>query len=175
MTQFTYDFCLLYKLDINLSGVVEMQIDDILLLADQSFAALKKETIKSAKIMIKDRERLISDNLLKFNGIRIERLSSNDLNNQNEMNGSNEVIYFRQETHIQGIQLVNSIESLSITSARGKVRINLNFREQYIAQRARGAYLATICQLEATFDLSRVAQSIDVCSDDIIILNKRLK
>jgi TolA-binding protein len=175
MTQFTYDLCLLYKLDINLSSVVEMQIDDILLLADQSFVALKKETIKSAKIMIKNRERLTSDNSLKFNETRIERLSSNDLNNQNEMNDSNEVIYFRQETHIQGIQLINSIESSSITSAREKVRINLNLRKQYIVQRARGVYLAAICQFEATFDLFRVAQSIDVCSDDIIILNKRLK
>jgi hypothetical protein len=58
MIQFTYDFCLLYKLDINLSDVVNMQTDDILLLADQSFVVLEKETIKSAKIMIKDRERL---------------------------------------------------------------------------------------------------------------------
>jgi hypothetical protein len=152
----------LYKLDINLSDVVEMQTDDTLLLTDQSFVALKKETIKSAKIMIKNRERLISDNLLKFNETRIERLDSD------------EIIYFRQKTHIQDIQLVKSIESF-IINAREKVRINLSLKKQYIAQRARDVYLAIICQFEITFDLFRVAQSMNVFSDDIIILNKRLK
>ncbi len=142
-----------------------MQTDDILLLTDQTFVALKEETIKSAKIMIKDRERLISDNSLKFNEIRIERLDSN------------ETIYFRQKTHIQDIQLINSIESSSITSAREKVRVNLISRKQYIAQRARDVYLTTICQLETTFDLFYAAQSIEstFSSDDIITLNKRLK
>ncbi len=80
MIQFTYDLCLLYKtLFVDktfdksiISDLVEMQTDDILLLANQTFAALKKETIKSAKIMIKNRERLISDNSLKFNETRIE-------------------------------------------------------------------------------------------------------
>jgi hypothetical protein len=138
-----------------------MQTDDTLLLADQSFVALKKETIKSAKIMTKNRERLTSDNSLKFNETRIERL--------------NKTIYFRQKTHIQDIQLIQLIESSNITSAREKVRVNLNLRKQYIVQRARDVYLATICQLETTFDLSRVAQSIDIFSDDIITLNKRLK
>jgi hypothetical protein len=72
--------------------------------------------------MIKNRERLISNNFLKFNETRIERLDSN----------LNEVIYFRQETHIQDIQLIQSIESLSITNVREKVCINLNLSEQYI-------------------------------------------
>ncbi len=174
MTQFTYDLCLLYKVTEidNLSDAVRMQIDYTLLLVDQSFVALKKETIKSAKIMIKNRERLISDNSLKYNEIRIERLDSN----LNE-NDSNEIIYFRQKTHIQDIQLINSIESSSITNAREKVRVNLISREQYIAQRARDVYLATICQFETTFDLSHAAQSIESTffSDDIITLNKRLK
>ncbi len=148
-----------------------MQTDDTLLLADQSFVALKRETIKSAKIMIKNRERLTSDNRLKFNETRIERLKSNS--NEND---SHEAIYFRQETHIQSIQLIQSIES-SIINAREKVRINLNLKEQYIIQRARDVYLATICQLETTFDLFYAAQSIKstFSSDNIITLNKRLK
>jgi hypothetical protein len=45
-----------------------------------------------------------------------------------------------------------------------------------VAQRARGAYLASICQPEASFDLSHAAQSTDstFCPDDVIALNKRL-
>jgi hypothetical protein len=172
MTQFTYDLCLLYKIDLKgfISGIVDMQTDDTLYETIEAFAKQKNEAIKLAKIMIKNRERLISDNSLKFNEIRIERLDSNS--NEND----NEVIYFRQKTHIQDIQLVKSIESFTI-NAREKVRINLNLKEQYIAQRARDVYLATICQFEATFDLFYAAQSIEsiFSSDDIITLNKRLK
>ncbi len=133
MTQFTYDLCLLYKIiDGFISGIIGMQIDDTLYEAIEAFVKQKDEAIKSAKIMIKNRERFISDNSLKFNETRIERLDSN------------EIIYFRQKTHIQNIQLINSIES-SITSAREKVRLNLIFRKQYITQRARNVYLATTC------------------------------
>jgi hypothetical protein len=141
-----------------------MQTDDTLILVDQSFAIVEDEAIHSIKIMIKTREQLISNNSLKFNDTRIERLDSN------------ESIYYRQETHIQDIQLIQSIESI-ITSARSKVRIKLISRKQYVIQRAREIYLTFICQFEASFDLSHAAQSIDstFCSDDVIILNKRLQ
>jgi hypothetical protein len=168
MIQSTYDSCLLY-ITITIGhigmGIVGMQTDDTLILADQSFVVIEEEAVHSAKIMTKAREQLSPENALKFNGTRIERIDSNG------------TIYFRQETHIQGIQLVNSAESTTTTSARGKVRTKLTSREQYVAQRARGAYLASICQSEASFDLSHAAQSTDstFCSDDITALNKRLQ
>ncbi len=174
MTQFTYDLCLLYKIDLKgfISGIVDMQTDDTLYETIEAFAKQKNETIKSAKIMIKNRERFTSDNLLKFNETRIERLDSNS-----NRNDSNEVIYFKPETHIQDIQLINSIESSSIISARRKIRVNLIFKKQYITQRARNVYLTIICQFETTFDLFYAAQSIEstFSSDDIITLHKRLK
>jgi hypothetical protein len=67
-----------------------MQTDDIFILIDQSFAIAEKEAIHSAKIMIKSREQLISNNSLNFNDIRIERVENN-------------IIYFRQKMHIQEI------------------------------------------------------------------------
>jgi hypothetical protein len=143
-----------------------MQTDDTLILADQSFAVVENEAIISAKIMIKTREQLISDNSLKFNDTKIERLDSIDQRSF--------IIYFRQETHIQGIQLVQSTESTT-TSARDKVRIKLISREQYVTQRAREAYLTFICQFEASFDLSHAAQSIEISKNDINVLNKRLQ
>jgi hypothetical protein len=139
-----------------------MQIDDTLILADQSFVVVEKEAVHSAKIMIKTREQLTSINSLKFNDTQIERI------------GSDGVIHFRQQTHIQSIQLINSTEFTIITSVRDKIRAMLILRDQYIAQRAREAYLASICQSEASFDLFRAAQSIEIISDDIISLNKRL-
>ncbi len=94
MIQFTYDSCLLYisifdQIDMS---IMSMQIDDTLILTDQSFAVVENEAIISAKIMIKTREQLISNNSLKFNDTRIERL---DLIDQRSI-----IIYFRQETHI---------------------------------------------------------------------------
>ncbi len=80
-----------------------------------------------------------------------------------------------QSTHIQDIQLIQSIETIIITSARDKMRIKLISREQYVTQRAREAYLTFICQFEASFDLSRAAQFIESLFDDIISLNKRLQ
>jgi hypothetical protein len=55
-----------------------MQTDDTFILVDQSFAVVEEEAIHSAKIMIKAREQLISNNSLKFNDIKIERLDSID-------------------------------------------------------------------------------------------------
>jgi hypothetical protein len=90
MTQFIYNLCLLYIIVINHIDmkIMSMQIDDIFILTDQSFAIVKKKVIHSAKIMTKTREQLIFENSLKFNDIKIEQV---DLHN---------VIYFRQETHI---------------------------------------------------------------------------
>jgi hypothetical protein len=73
-----------------------MQTDDTLILIDQSFVVVEKKAIHSAKIMIKTREQLTFINSLKFNNTRIERLESNEI----------DIIYFRQEIHIQEIQLI---------------------------------------------------------------------
>ncbi len=55
------------------------------------------------------------------------------------------------------------------------MRIKLTPREQYVTQRARETYLTSICQSEASFDLSRAVQSTEMSSDDVNALNKRLK
>jgi hypothetical protein len=41
-------------------------------------------------------------------------------------------------------------------------------------QRAKGIYITSICQLEASFDPSFTAQVINFKKSDITILNKRL-
>ncbi len=47
-------------------------------------------------------------------------------------------------------------------------------KQQYMEQRARGTYIASICQPEATFDYSIAAQSKEPSNDDIALLNKRI-
>jgi hypothetical protein len=89
--QLTYDLCLLYIIDRICMSIVDMQIDDTLILIDQSFVVVEKEAIHSVKIMTNSREQLSFAHFLRFNDIRIERIDSND------------IIYLRQEKHIQNI------------------------------------------------------------------------
>ncbi len=48
-------------------------------------------------------------------------------------------------------------------------------KKQYVTQRARNAYVASICQLKASFNLFFAVQSIEVSSENITTLNKRLQ
>ncbi|KAI1007326.1 hypothetical protein K3495_g907 [Podosphaera aphanis] len=50
-----------------------------------------------------------------------------------------------------------------------------DIKAQYISQRALGAYVATVCQPEASFDLSRAAQITNPSINGAATLNKRLK
>jgi hypothetical protein len=49
-----------------------------------------------------------------------------------------------------------------------------DYAQQYLEQRARGAYLASVCQPEAAFDLSAVAQASNPTFEDVAAFNKRL-
>ncbi len=113
--------------------------------------------------MTKTREQLTFENALKFNDTSIERIESND------------TINFRQKTHIQDIQLINSIESIIIINARDKIEAMLILRDQYIVQRTRETYLISICQSETFFDLSHAAQLTEMSLNNINTLNKHLQ
>ena len=141
MVQSTYDPCLFYKSEP--LGIVGLQTDDTLILADDAFAEAEEDAIRSAKIMTKARDHLTSTKPIKFNSIRIELEANGDLT-------------LRQDTHVGGINIVNKSDA-STTSSRGVVRTKLSSKDQYIAQQARGAYLASICQPEVSFDLSYAA------------------
>lgn len=95
----------------------------------------------------KEKQSLTEDNSVSFNGCILE------------LNGSK--INLLQKEQSRNISLVDikSVES-------GK---------KYVEQRARGAYIASICQPEATFDLSRAAQTTQPTQEDINALNKRLR
>lgn len=56
MAQSTYDACLLYK-NSNGFGVVGLQIDDTLILADDTFATAEAKQLNEAKLLDKEREK----------------------------------------------------------------------------------------------------------------------
>lgn len=68
---------------------------------------------------------------IKFNGTWIQLMP-------------NENITLKHKTWVRNISPIKDYET-SITSSRGDVRTNLSLKEQYIAQWARWAYLASIC------------------------------
>jgi hypothetical protein len=57
MNQSTYDSCLLYK-STSSFDIMSMQIDNILILAKQSFANAEEDVIIFVKFMIKARDHL---------------------------------------------------------------------------------------------------------------------
>jgi hypothetical protein len=141
-------------------NIIDMQTDDILILVDLNFAAAKEKAIIDVKIMTKSRDHFDSNSSLKFNDTIIER-QEND-------------IYLRQISQSDHLQLIQNVD-IAIISSRSKVRFALISKEQYVTQRARDAYVASICQSKASFDLFLAAQSIEVSSENITTLNKRLQ
>ncbi len=132
MTESTYDSCLHYRS--GPLGIVGIKTDDKLILVDNDFASIEEEAIKQAKIMTIDCEYVTSAQPIKFNRAQI-KLDSDG-------------IILTKESHIDGILLVTDHDADS-TSSRGITRKKLSTKEQYWAQRAIGAYIASVCQPEA--------------------------
>jgi hypothetical protein len=145
--QSTYDPCLLYTNDP--FGVVGLQIDDTLFVASTEFARAEQDELYKAHFMAKDRDELAIDKPLQFNGGLI----------QLRADGS---ITLTQEKQCKKIGLVTTVKG------------NAKLKDEYIAQRARGAYIASMCQPEASFDLSFAAQAIHPTNENTKDLNKRL-
>jgi hypothetical protein len=103
--------------------------------------------LKNADFRAKPKEKLDSEILLLFNGCVLSLVENN--------------IVLHQKGQGKKINLVEATEALKS-------------KQGYTEQRARGAYIATICQPEASFDLSVAAQQQDPKIEDIQRLNKRL-
>src|SRR5271167_1264851 len=160
MTQSTYDPCLLHT-STNGFGLVGLQTDDTLFLADPEFARNEETELQKAKFLAKDREQLTTQHPIKFNGGQINLQKDNS-------------IRLTQECQAQNLRLI-STQDIDLTSSRGETRKSVSPKDQYVAQRARGAYIATVCQPEAAFDLSFAAQVTDPEPANIKLLNKRVQ
>jgi hypothetical protein len=127
MEQSTFDPCLLHSNDP--FGLVGLQIDDTLLLASKKLADLEEDELQKAGFLAKDREQLTVDTSLKFNGGLIQLL----------LDG----ISLTQERQWNNLSTISQKTTTS-TGTRGVTR-TLTPKDQYIAQRARGAYIASVC------------------------------
>ncbi|KAI0991737.1 hypothetical protein K3495_g16450, partial [Podosphaera aphanis] len=137
MNESAFDPCLLWCHKPDSFGIVGLQTDDTLFLANESFASDEELYLKRAKFLAKSREKLTAQHPLKFNGCSISLAQSGD------------TITLSQEQQCKNLTLVTKTNSTS-TSSRGAIRTGLSIKEQYVAQRARGAYIASMCQPEAS-------------------------
>jgi reverse transcriptase-like protein len=146
----TYDPCLLITKDKNGPfGLVGMQTDDTLILGDNEFVKQEDVELKRAKLLAKPSEQLTGDNPLLFNAYKL-------------MIDGDEVALVQKE---QGKRL----RLIDPNSDEAEVK------QAYLEQRARGAYIGTICQPEAAFDLSVAAQHQSPGKEEIKALNRRLQ
>ncbi|KAI0994393.1 hypothetical protein K3495_g13789 [Podosphaera aphanis] len=143
----TFDPCLLIATDHDAFGIVGLQTDDTLLLTSATFSEKEEVQLQKAQFRAKPKAHLSPSMSLEFNG---SKLTARD-----------EDIILQQKG--QG----NRLETIDIATA--------DYAQKYAEQRARGAYLASICQPEASFDLSVAAQIQQPNSDACKKLNTRIK
>jgi hypothetical protein len=139
-----------------------MQTDDTLMLRNDRFAELKESELKKAKLMFKKREMLITLTSIKFNNEMIIIDSSGTL-------------LLNQFKQFDQIRLINMTISVDLIDSRDQIRKMVTSKDQYVAQRARDAYIVIMTQSEASFDFSLTAQVINLKEEDAKRLNKRLQ
>jgi hypothetical protein len=156
----TYDPCLLGSLEP--FCILGLQTDDTLFLSDDQWTALEQECLKIAGFMAKEKQELTPEHDVNFNGAIIKEVINKD---------GSVTITLTQERQCASLNEV-TIEPQDSISSRGEIRPSLNMKDQYITQRAKGAYIASLTQPEAAFDLAVAAQTIDPTEDDVIFLNR---
>ncbi|KAK1917078.1 hypothetical protein P3342_001660 [Pyrenophora teres f. teres] len=150
MATSTYDPCLLITNgDADVFGIVGMQTDDTIMLGTQAFSSLEEKKIQKAEFRSKPKSILTPETQLDFNGCTLT------------IDANKPILDLRQKGQGGKINLVDAKAH--------------NSAQQYTEQRARGAYIASTCQPEASFDLSVAAQAQQPSDEDMKALNKRLK
>jgi hypothetical protein len=144
----TYDPCLLISTNKYAFGVVGMQTDDTLFLASPKFAEMEDTELQKAKLTAKPRDMLSTESKLIFNGCVLSV----------DLDGTLHLIQKDQGQKLKPVTVGGN-----------------NTQQEYLEQRARSAYIALVCQLEASYDLSVAAQHKNPTDDDVRTLNKRLE
>jgi hypothetical protein len=148
MTTSTYDLCPFFSSAENPEfACIGMQTNNTLGLSTPKFSQHKDEQLKEAAFSAKPKQTLTADEPLLFNGGIIS------------LDG--DTITLQQKGQAKRLRLIDASSS--------------DTKQQYVEQRARGAYIASICQPEACFDLSSAAQHQDPTLDDIKALNHRIQ
>ena len=123
-----------------------LQTDDTLIACNTSFKTKESDELQKAGFLAKPTQQLTADNNLTFNGAQIKRLTNS--------------LTVSQHDQAKKIELLNA---------------NDVDKEEYVSQRARGAYISSVCQPQVAFGLSYAAQTTEPTKDDAEKLNRCLK
>ena len=147
MATSTYDPCLLITNGgPEAFGMVGLQTDDTLAIGTSAFSSAEEAALQKADFRAKPKDRLAEGIPLEFNGCTLT------------LRG--DTILLTQKGQGTKIKVIDN------TADRA---------QKYMEQRARGAYMASICQPEASFDLSAAAQIQQPADGDYVKLNRRLE
>jgi hypothetical protein len=122
MAQSMYNPCLLFTPgDTNGTGfgIVGMQTDNTLLLADGAFAEAEETELHKARFLSKEREELTAENPIKFNG--------------GQLTMKENFLELTQERHCENLGTILP-EAVNLTSSHGTVRKSVLPKGQYVAQ-----------------------------------------
>jgi hypothetical protein len=124
-----------------------MQTDDTLSFTTAKFSAREEEELRQAKLRAKQKETLSPDHPIEFNGGKIS-------------------------SYGQSITMTQKGQAKDLAEINPRTK---GFAQAYVSQRARGAYISSVCQPEAAYDLAVAAQVTEPQAHDIEALNKRIK
>jgi hypothetical protein len=164
MIESTFDSCLLHIEFIHFE-VINIQTDDTLILADDEFVTLEENELTRAHLTSKKREKLNLIISIKFNDELI--ILTNDDNDKS--------LLLTQSKQFDQIRLIDVKISIDLINSRDEVRKMITSKNQFIAQRAREAYIVIVLQLEASFNLSFAVQIINLKEEDAKRLIQRLQ
>ncbi|KAI0999169.1 hypothetical protein K3495_g9027 [Podosphaera aphanis] len=142
----SYDPCLLVTKQGEHFGMTGLQTDDTLHLGTREFIAKEVEQLQKAGFKSKPLKIINNNDRIDFNGCRVS-------------------------VDAESVKVVQKGQAEKLAT----VEKCKNQADQFTKQRVRGAYLASICQPEATFDYSVAAQTQNPTNDDIEKLNKRIQ
>ncbi|CZS95546.1 related to TY1B TY1B protein [Rhynchosporium graminicola] len=160
MVPSTFDTCLLSVSGEAGTGALGLQIDDTFFVGNKTFIDAEERELQKAGFKSNEREQLTTLHPIDFNGGHITL----------ETDGS---IRLSQQSYDKTLRIIEK-EPVNLTNSRGGIRQGLTQIEQFAAQRARGSYLATVSQPEASFDVSFAAQTMNPTEKDFELLNKRI-
>ena len=149
MTTSSFDPCLLITNQTGKDGfgIVGMQTDDTLILSTATFSAKEEKKLEQAKFRAKPKTILTEGTPFDFNGARLHRDGLT-------------------------VSLLQKGQGAKLAIIDPKTP---DYPQRYIEQRARGAYIASICQPEASFDMSIAAQAQQPDEADCNKLNLRIQ
>jgi hypothetical protein len=128
------------------TAIVGLQTDNTLIACNTAFKKRKSEELESAGFLTKPTQQLTADNNLTFNSAQISR--------------STDLLTVSQSNQAKKIKLLNTTDIS---------------REEYVSQRAKGAYISSVCQPQVAFGLLYTTQTTDPQKDNVNKLNKCLK